>query len=248
MRDALPTIRDTAKVSRKARRTAATSERFNYQDEREFQRADRGYHRSFGDRERYRQTFRDGYAAGYSEAFGRYSRVARNDGRYRPTPGRERSIQPAGTVSFTRRLRPWCIYRNGGYYSPAFDNGARDGYEKGQEDARKSRSFDPLRHSWYRSGDRHYDDRIRLQAAVQGHLSSGIPAGVRTGIPRRPIHLVDRPTEGAGISSCAPGRSPGRRQDRRSARPSWRARALRGGSSPPVPPVRARAGSLLRDA
>ena len=85
MRGALPTIRDTATVSRKARRTAA-GDRFNYQDERAFQRADRGYHRSFGDRERCRQIFRDGYAAGYSEAFGRNSRVPRNDGWYRPTP------------------------------------------------------------------------------------------------------------------------------------------------------------------
>ena len=44
-----------------------------------------------------------------------------------------------------------------GYSGPAFENGARDGYEKGLEDIRKNRSFDPLRHSWYRSGDRHYE-------------------------------------------------------------------------------------------
>ena len=44
-------------------------EAFNYQDERTWQRADRGYHRSFGDRGRYEQTFRTGYAAGYSDAY-----------------------------------------------------------------------------------------------------------------------------------------------------------------------------------
>ena len=49
--------------------------------------------------------------------------------------------------------------RYGGYSDAAIQNGVNDGYEKGLEDARKNRSFDPLRHDWYRSGDRHYDSR-----------------------------------------------------------------------------------------
>ena len=131
-------------------------ERFYYQDEREYQRGDRGYHRSFGDRERYRQIFRDGYAAGYSDGFGRSSRVGRNDGYY-PSPG---SRGPYGQQGpYPSRGIPDVYRGRTGYGSVAFDNGTRDGYEKGQEDARKRRSYDPLRHSWYRSGDRHYEGR-----------------------------------------------------------------------------------------
>ena len=40
--------------------------------------------------------------------------------------------------------------------SAAYPNGLNDGIEKGREDARKRRSYDPLRHDWYRDGDRHY--------------------------------------------------------------------------------------------
>ena len=133
-------------------------DRFDYQDEREFQRADRGYHRSFGDRERYRQIFRDGYIAGYRETFSRWSRYGSNDGRYnqgRYGNGPYNQRGPYGTQGGYGTGR----YPGGGYYSPAYDNGLRDGYEKGLEDVRKRRSFDPRRHSWYRSGDRDYENR-----------------------------------------------------------------------------------------
>ena len=129
-------------------------DRFGFQDEREFQRADRGYHREYGDRERYRQMFRDGYSTGYSDGYSRYSRYANNNGR----PGQYGPYgQQGGYGSWggTNGRYPGTT----GYYSPASDNGARDGYEKGQEDARKNRSFDPLRHSWYRSGDHDYEGR-----------------------------------------------------------------------------------------
>ena len=46
---------------------------FNYQDERTWQRADKGYHRSFGDRDRYQQSFKTGFAAGYSDGYGRFA-------------------------------------------------------------------------------------------------------------------------------------------------------------------------------
>jgi hypothetical protein len=52
---------------------ARRRDNFNYQDERAWQRADKGYHRSLGDRQRYEQTFRTGFSAGYSDAYRRYS-------------------------------------------------------------------------------------------------------------------------------------------------------------------------------
>src|SRR4051794_24983679 len=45
---------------------------FRYEDEKTYQRADNGYHREFGDLERYRQSFRSGYSTGYSEGYQRY--------------------------------------------------------------------------------------------------------------------------------------------------------------------------------
>ena len=54
-------------------RDARRRDVFNYQDERTWQRADKGYHRSFGDWQRYQQTFRTGYAAGYSDSYRRFA-------------------------------------------------------------------------------------------------------------------------------------------------------------------------------
>lgn len=137
--------------SREGERDGRRGERFAFEDEREFRRADRGYHRSFGDRERYRQIFRDGYESGYTEAFSRFSRYGRMDRRPGPYPGRGPYGQQGGYGGWGYG------YPEGRYRSPAVEHGLREGYEKGQEDARKRRSFDPRRHAWYRAGDRHYD-------------------------------------------------------------------------------------------
>ena len=151
-------------------RDARRGDRFAYQDEREFRNGDRGYHRNYGDRERYRESFRSGYATGYSDAYRRLASYGRNDGRY----GSNRGYGYGG-------------YGNSGYgsYSPAFDNGARDGIEKGQEDARRNRSFDPLRHSWYRSGDRHYEreygSREQYKDVYRRGFQQGYERGYRQG-------------------------------------------------------------------
>jgi flagellar biosynthesis/type III secretory pathway protein FliH len=129
--------------------------RGSYQDERTFERADKGYHREYGAIERYRQTFRTGYAAGYADG---YQRFAPSYGY-----GGSRTIPRGGPAYPDRDSRPGFPKpypgRIGGYNSAAVQNGSSDGYEKGLEDARKNRSFDPRRHEWYRAGDRHYDRR-----------------------------------------------------------------------------------------
>jgi hypothetical protein len=120
---------------------------FSYRDERSYQRADKGYHRTYGDVNRYRQSFRDGYEAGYTDAYSRYRRpgsYGRDNGRWN-----DRGRYPG---------------QGGGYgygygTHPAQEHGLREGVEKGREDAEKRRSFDPLRHKWYREGDRHYEGR-----------------------------------------------------------------------------------------
>jgi hypothetical protein len=154
---------------------ARHGDRFAYQDEREYQRADRGYNRSYGDRDRYRQIFRDGYANGYSEAFNRYSRYGGNNGAY----GRPAPYPQSGPYSQRRPV--YGTYGNGGYYSPAFDNGVRDGFEKGQEDARKNRSHDVLRHEWYREGDRHYENRYGSREQYKDVYRRGFQQGYEQG-------------------------------------------------------------------
>lgn len=144
------------------------NEVFRYEDERTFQRADKGYHREFGDVERYRQSFRTGYAAGYSEGYQRYGRYDSRGGYGNGGYGNGRALPRRGpdgpyypdSGSYPRGTQ-YPQYPGAGrsYNSAAFQNGVNDGYEKGVEDARKNRSFDPLRHEWYRSGDRHYDGR-----------------------------------------------------------------------------------------
>lgn len=147
---------------------ARRGSRYSYQNVREFQRADKGYHRSLGDRERYRQIFRDGYAAGYAEGYDRISRTSRAVPRQGPYPAsRSGVLGPSG--------------RYGTYQTPAYDNGLRDGYEKGLEDARRNRSFDPVRHSWYRSGDRHYQSRYGSRDQYKDVYRRGFQQGYERG-------------------------------------------------------------------
>jgi hypothetical protein len=158
---------------------ARRGDRFAYQDEREFQRADRGYNRRFGDRDRYRQVFREGYAAGYSDGYARFSRYGRSapygrPGTYGPPSGQRGPYGSWGGASSSR-------YPQARYYSPALENGARDGYEKGLEDARKNRSFDPVRHSWYRSGDRDYEGRYGSRDEYKNVYRQGFQRGYERG-------------------------------------------------------------------
>jgi hypothetical protein len=152
-----------------------------YQDERTYQRADNGYHREYGPLERYRQSFRSGFAAGYSEG---YDRLARSYGY-----GNGRDLPRSGPVYSDRNGRPGYPQqypgRIGGYNSAAVQNGSRDGYEKGQEDARKNRSFDPRRHEWYREGDRHYEreygPREQYKDVYRQAFQDGYDRGYREG-------------------------------------------------------------------
>jgi len=140
---------------------------FRYQDERDFQRADVGYSRNYGDVERYRQTFRQGFAAGYTEGYRRFSSRYGNNGRYTPNDGRGYGYgYPGG--------------RDDRYLAP-FDIGARDGFEKGREDARDNDRFDPRRHKWYRDGDRDYDSRFGSRDRYKDEYRRGFTVGYERG-------------------------------------------------------------------
>jgi hypothetical protein len=59
----------------------------------------------------------------------------------------------------------------------AYDNGYRDGLEKGREDARDRDSYDPVRHGWYRSGDRGYNSRYGTRDNYKLAYRDGFEAG-----------------------------------------------------------------------
>lgn len=65
----------------------------------------------------------------------------------------------------------------GGYNSVPYDNGYRDGLGKGREDARDNDSYDPVRHSWYRSGDRGYNSRYGTRETYKLTYRDGFEAG-----------------------------------------------------------------------
>ena len=172
--------------ARAGEQDARRGERFNFEDEREYRNGDGGYHRQYGDRDRYRQTFRSGYAAGYSDGYRRYGGYNGRDGRYgqRDPRGGYGDPRYGGVYGDPRYGGRDPRYGGGygsGYYSLAFDNGSRDGYEKGREDIRKNRSFDPLRHSWYRSGDRHYERQYGSRDEYKNIYRRGFQQGYERG-------------------------------------------------------------------
>jgi hypothetical protein len=175
---------------------------FSYQDERTWQRADKGYNRSFGDVNRYRQQFRVGYENGYEQAYRRYApgypgygndrgrAVPRNtypnQGGY-GTPPPNRYPGGYGTPGYPTQNRYPGSYGTPGRYgssygsNAAYLNGANDGAEKGREDARKNRSYDPLRHSWYRSGDHDYKGEYGSKDQYKNVYREGFKEGYDRG-------------------------------------------------------------------
>ena len=129
-------------------RDGRTGARFEYRDERKFQRADYGYHRGYGDFERYVQSFRAVFADGYANGYRRHAR----GGYGAPGYGGERYLSP-------------------------YELGARDGFEKGLEDARDGDRFDARRHKWYREGDRHYESRYGSRDRYKDEYRRGFIAG-----------------------------------------------------------------------
>lgn len=138
-------------------------DRFYFQDEGDFKHADKGYSRSFGDKDRYQQSFRAGFADGYTDGYNRYARVGTyGRGGY---GGGNYGGGNYGRDDYGRALRT------------AFDVGARDGYEKGLEDVRDRDRHDPRRHKWYREGDHNYESRFGPREQFKNEYRQGFLNG-----------------------------------------------------------------------
>lgn len=82
----------------------------------------------------------------------------------------------------------------------AWQNGHRDGYEKGVEDARDRDSYDPVRHSRYRNADRGYDRRY-------GSKDQYSWSTVTASKPATPRATASTAAIGAGARGGSRGRS-----------------------------------------
>jgi hypothetical protein len=77
----------------------------------------------------------------------------------------------------------WYRYRDNRQDQFAYSNGYADGYGKGRDDGRDWRTFDPMRHRYYRSADHRYDrhlgPRFEYERAYRDGFWSGYSAGFR---------------------------------------------------------------------
>ena len=166
---------------------------YRYQDNRTWQRADKGYNRSFGDFERYRQQFRAGFSEGYQSGYSRYGQAGGWYGDGRAVARQDPYRYPNGGVYPDRNRYPDPYYGNQGPYgsgrygsSAAYPNGLNDGIEKGREDARK------------------HDPTTRAPRLVPGRRSP-LPGRVRARKSRTRTSIAERSRKAtsAGIGSSA---------------------------------------------
>jgi hypothetical protein len=68
-----------------------------------------------------------------------------------------------------------------GHATPASDNGYRDGYSAGRDDARDRDPYDPVRSSRYRAGDRGYSGRFGSRDAYKRDYRAAFQSGYDVG-------------------------------------------------------------------
>ena len=130
MGSAADTTTAIAMVRGPASATRRSGRPFSFNRHDDWRDADDGYGRGCGDRDLYRRSFRSGFESGYTaDAHNRCGRAAQAYPRIRSIPlsGRKWRAVPRGS------------------FSPAAQNGYRDGVEAGRDDARGRHAFDPVR-------------------------------------------------------------------------------------------------------
>jgi hypothetical protein len=88
----------------------------------------------------------------------------------------------------TGRRLPRAVARQGQSYDFAFDNGYRDGVEKGREDAGDRDVYDPSRHSRYRSADRGYESEYGSKDGYRSRYRHGFVEGYEAGYGYVPLY------------------------------------------------------------
>lgn len=142
---------------------ASRGRSFNVNRHGEYRSATRGYD-GYGNRNQYRDVFRRGFAAGYEDGYRRNNGNARN-----------------GSYDNRRQGGIFNDNRGGVYRSPAADNGFRDGYNAGRDDARGGDRYDARRDKRYREGDNGYDNRYGSRDAYKDQYRNAFQQGYDRG-------------------------------------------------------------------
>lgn len=123
-------------------------DRYRPEESGRYKDATRGYRSEYGNKDAYKQAYRDGFRRGYDQGFRQYTYGQGNDPYYRTDPY-GRGNDPYG--------RPGDYgYGRNDIYQVAQDQGYRDGYQRGSEDARDGDRYNPEGSSQYRNADRGY--------------------------------------------------------------------------------------------
>jgi hypothetical protein len=149
---------------RAGERDARSGRPFSFNRHDDWRDADEGYRRGYGDRDLYRRSFRNGFESGYTDTYNRYGNYNRapRGGVYSSPNGIERGVPRA-------------------IYSPAVQNGRRDGVEAGRDDARSRRPFDPVRAKRYREGDHDYNNRYGSRDEYKREYRAAFQQGYQEG-------------------------------------------------------------------
>ena len=157
---------------KRGEQAARDGKAFNAQLERDYRDARNGYNRSYGDRERYRDDYRGGFAQGYRDGYSRRGGLSQYPGGQQYPGAQYPNSYPN---AYPGNGRGYGYGANAGY--GAFQNGAGDGYRKGIEDLEDRKSPDATRHKWYRSGDRDYDKAYGSKDAYKVEYRRGFVEG-----------------------------------------------------------------------
>jgi hypothetical protein len=191
---------------------ARRGQSYDARDELEYRRADAGYRPQYGSVDRYRDEFRRAFENGYAEGYrrgGGYGRGGYPGGN--PGGGYPGSGYPGGYGRGGWNDGPAYPGRGGGPGNPnlrydlAFRTGVNDGYERGLDDGRDGRRFDPIAESRYRSGDHGYERRYGSKDLYKARYRDGFVRGYEEGYVDG--QRYDRRYDG--------------RYDRRQSRPWW---------------------------
>jgi hypothetical protein len=148
--------------------------------ERDYRNAEDGYNRSYGDRNRYRDTYRGGFAQGYREAYGRRGGVQRVD----PNPGRDYGRDTGRDYGRGPGYGGQYGYGTNASFG-ARQNGLSDGYKKGLDDLNDRKRPDVTRQKWYRSGDHDYDRRYGPKETYRIEYRRGFEEGYQRAFRER---------------------------------------------------------------
>jgi hypothetical protein len=150
----------------------------NYQNSSVYQQATSGYNRNLGDRELYRQYFREGFENGYNSNNYNQGNLPRDDSyRY---PDRDNNSNR------TRRGRNWDGYGNFGgsaeLRQTALNAGYNEGNKQGQKDHGRSYNYNYQSQTAYQKATKDYNSRLGDRSTYQRYFREAYENGYSDGL------------------------------------------------------------------